>query len=99
MVKDVSCTYQKFMSVYRLKTPGDGESGFDYSTSMHYYNRDLAPVDESKHSNPQTINEVKNLDSPYDANSQEYMGNIVNKAFKDSIINRLGVDTIYTVQG
>jgi len=63
---------------------------------MHYYNRDLSPIYEKTNQHAM-INSIGN--SPYMANSQEYQGNIVNKAFKDNIINSLGCKVICTVQG
>lgn len=38
-------TYAKFLSVYRFKTPSDED--FEFSTSFHYYKRDLSPVKEN----------------------------------------------------
>ena len=68
------------MSVYRFKSPNSSvKNDFKYLSSMHYYNRDLSPVKEIGQSFTKTT-------SPYVANSQEYEGNIVNKAFKDDMI-------------
>ena len=44
MTKYGAQTYKKFMSVYRFKSPGDDKPVF--STCMHYYNRDLYPIED-----------------------------------------------------
>jgi hypothetical protein len=90
--KEMTTTYEKFMSVYRLNA-GNGR----YSTTMHYYNRDNTVIDETVNINPQAVNHIKNLMSPYAANTTEYQGNIVSKQFKENMIRKLGVDTICTV--
>ena len=81
------------MSVYRFKSPSSNKGEeYEFSTSMHYYKRDLSPVKEYGISGASSV-------SPYLANSQEYQGNIVNKAFKENMIQNLGAKTICTVQG
>ena len=83
------------MSVYRFKSPSLNQiDEFAFSTSMHYYKRNLSPVQEYG----SAIIATSGIGvSPYNANSQEYKGNIVNKAFKDNMIKNLGTKTICTV--
>jgi hypothetical protein len=89
---EVTATYEKFMSVYRFKSLGD-----NYSTSMHYYNRENACIEDNVNVNPEAICKINMLTSPYQANIKEYEGNIVSKKFKDNIVKNLGIDTICTV--
>ena len=75
------------MSVYRFKSPpGEmeiveneqsalAEREFEFSTSIHYYKRDLSPIKEAHRM-------VKPSDYPYSSNLQQYKGNIVTKEFK-----------------
>lgn len=99
MNKEISSTYEKFLSVSRFKSPGEENQVFGYSTTMHYYNRDLDPICDGVNIDPEAINQIKMLTSPYEANTKEYKGNIVSKQFKDNMVSNLGVDTICTIQG
>jgi len=57
------------MSVYRFKSPGVNNE-FLFSTSMHYYNREIATIEDAAFCiNPTTINNIRNFSSPYEANS------------------------------
>lgn len=47
MCKMTSSTYAKFLSVYRFKTP-QIEENVEFSTSIHYYKRDLSPIKENQ---------------------------------------------------
>lgn len=47
MQKMTNSTYCKFLSVYRFKSPS-AEEEFDFSTSIHYYKRDLSPIIENQ---------------------------------------------------
>jgi len=58
---------------------------------MHYYNRDLPVVEDS------AFYLGPDAQTPYTANSQEYRGNIVSRAFCDNMLRNLGPDTIYVV--
>lgn len=99
MSKEINCTYEKFLSVSRFKSPGEENQLYGYSTTMHYYNRDLDPICDGVNIDPEAVNQIKMLTSPYDANTKEYKGNIVSKQFKDNMVSSLGVDTICTIQG
>jgi hypothetical protein len=46
MNKMTNSTYAKFLSVYRFKTPKIDD--YEFSTSIHYYKRDLTPIKENK---------------------------------------------------
>lgn len=93
MSSEITTTYEKFMSVYRFKA----RDPLEFSTSMHYYNRDLEPIQENTHYNAEAVSMGRRLKTPYEANTKEYKGNIVSKQFKQNMINNLGVDTICTI--
>ena len=89
MVKMTNSTYAKFLSVYRFKTPSEEEL-FDFSTSMHYYKRDLSPIKENLNKG--------NPVSPYMNNLVQYQGNIVTQAFKNNMIRNLGSNSFCITQ-
>ena len=59
MNKVTKSTHTKFLSVYRYKTPL--KDSYEFSTSMHYYKRDLSPIKEGS-------NFICPIHSPYEAN-------------------------------